>query len=272
MNKSGRMSRIALLGLVAMSAVWVGCSGGSKSSAPESAAVLLTTLNPGGKAVDPSTAGSITGKIMLDGTPPKPKVINMAAVQSCRKDHIGNPATTEDVVPGDGGTLQNVVVYLKGDFRAYAFDVPQTPATLDQGGCQFKPHVVALMVGQALDISSTDKVSHNVNAMAKVNANWNHTESANAQPYRQSFGRAEVAIPVKCNIHPWMKAYIAVLDSPYFSVTGPDGSFALKNIPPGTYTLTAWHEDYGTQEQNITIGPKESKSVNLSFKTAASSD
>lgn len=271
MNKKGRMGRIAaLLGIATLGGVWIGCGG--KSAAPESAATLQTTLNPGGKPVDAATAGSITGRIMLDGTPPEPKVINMAAVQTCKKQHLDNPATTQDVVPGDGGTLQNVVVYLKGDFSAYSFDVPQTPAALDQGGCEFQPHVLGLMVGQALDVSSTDKLSHNVNAMAKVNAPWNHTESPNAQPYRQAFGRAEVAIPVKCNIHPWMKAYIAVLDTPYFAVTGQDGAFALKNVPPGTYTLTAWHEAYGTQEQTITIGPHESKSVMLSFKTSASSD
>jgi plastocyanin len=260
-----------LLGAVGLAAFGAGC-GGSKSAAPESAPVLQTALNPSGKPVDSSTAGSISGMIMLDGAPPKPRVLNMAAVQTCKKQHADNPATTEDVVPGDSGTLQNVVVYLKGDFSSYRFDVPQTPATLDQGGCQFLPHVVALMVGQALDVSSTDKVSHNVNAMAKTNATWNHTESANAQPYRQSFARPEVAIPVKCNIHPWMKAYIAVLDSPYFAVTGHNGTFTLKDVPPGTYTLTAWHEAYGTQEQSITIGPHENKSVTLSFKTSASSD
>ena len=160
---------ITLFGALALGTICLGCGGG-KSAAPQSAAVLLTTLNPSGKPVDSATAGSITGMIMLEGTPPKPRVINMAAVQSCNKQHIGNPAKTEDVVPGDGGTLQNVVVYLKGDFSAYSFDVPQTPAALDQGGCQFRPHVVALMVGQPLDISSTDKTSHNVNAMAKINA------------------------------------------------------------------------------------------------------
>lgn len=258
-----------LLGIAAMAAFCAGC--GSSSSAPETAAPLLTTLNPNGKPVDTGVAGSVTGMILLNGTPPKPKVISMAAVQSCKKQHADNPATSEDVVPGDGGTLQNVVVYLKGDFTAYTFDVPQTPATLDQSGCQFQPHVVALMTGQALDVASSDKTSHNVNAMAKTNSPWNHTLPPNVQqPYRQSFAHPEVPIPVKCNIHPWMKAYIAVFDSPYFAVTGQDGSFTLKNVPPGTYTLTAWHETYGTQEQSITIGPHENKSVMLSFNAASS--
>ena len=209
---------------------------------------------------------------MLDGTPPARKVINMAGVPPCAKQHVGDPATTEDVVPGDNGTLQNVVVYLKGDFAAYAFAVPQDPATLDQMGCQFRPHVLALMTGQPLDVVSSDKVGHNVNAMAKVNRPWNHTLSPSMPAMHLSFSQPEVALPVKCNIHPWMKAYIAVLDSPYFAVTGKDGSFALKNVPPGNYTLSAWHEAYGTVEQAVAIGPHESKSVTLTLKTAAASD
>jgi plastocyanin len=259
-----------MLGIVALAAVCIGC--GDKSGAPaESAAPAPTTINPAGKPVDAATAGSISGMIMLDGAPPAPKTINMAGVPPCAKQHAAdNRATTEDIVPGDGGTLQNVVVYLKGDFGAYSFDVPQTPANLDQGGCQFHPHVVALMTGQPLDVVSSDPTGHNVNAMAKINAAWNHTLAPKAQaPYRQSFAYPEVAIPVKCNIHPWMKAYIAVLDSPYFAVTGKDGTFALRNVPPGTYTLTAWHESYGNTEQSITIAPHENKTVTLSFKSAA---
>ena len=269
----GKGARLAsLLGIVALAAVWVGC-GGKSGSPAESAAPLPTTINPSGKPVDAATAGSITGMIILDGAPPAPKTINMAGVPPCAKQHPSdNRATSEDVVPGDGGTLQNVVVYLKGDFGAYSFDVPQTPATLDQGGCQFHPHVVALMVDQPLDVISSDPTGHNVNAMAKINAAWNHTLAPKSQAYRQSFAHAEVAIPVKCNIHPWMKAYIAVLDSPYFAVTGKDGTFALRNVPPGAYTLTAWHEAYGSTEQNITVAPHETKTATLTFKAAAASD
>jgi plastocyanin len=267
-NRSPRLA--ALLGTVALAAVWIGC--GSKSGGSgESAAPPPTTINPGGKPVDAATAGSISGMIMLNGAPPAPRTINMSGVPPCAKQHASdNRATTEDVVPGDGGTLQNVVVYLKGDFGAYSFDVPQTPAVLDQGACQFHPHVLALMTGQPLDVVSSDPTGHNVNAMAKVNAAWNHTLAPRGQPYHQSFAHPEVAIPVKCNIHPWMKAYIAVLDSPYFAVTGKDGTFALRNVPPGTYTLTAWHEAYGSTEQSITVAPSESKTVTLSFKSAAS--
>jgi hypothetical protein len=267
-----KFARLAvLLGTIALAAVWIGC--GSKSGATnESAAPAPTTINPNGKPVDAATAGSITGMIMLDGAPPAPKTINMAGVPPCAKQHIGDKATTEDVMPGDGGTLQNVVVYLKGDFGAYSFDVPQTPAVLDQGACQFHPHVLALMTNQPLQVVSSDPTGHNVNVMAKINAAWNRTIAPRSQPFIQSFSHPEVPIPVKCNIHPWMKAYIAVLDSPYFAVTGKDGTFALQNVPPGTYTLTAWHESFGSTEQSITVGPHETKTVTLAFKSAAASD
>jgi plastocyanin len=267
-----RIARLAaLLGTLALAAVWIGC--GSKSGvSDEPAAPPITTVNPSGKPVDSATAGSIAGMILLDGAPPAPKTLNMKGAPPCAKQHEGDPAKAEDVVPGDGGTLQNVVVYLKGDFGAYSFAVPQTPAVLDQVGCQFRPHVLALMTGQPLDVSSADKVGHNVNAMAKTNAPWNHTLAPAGKSFRQSFAHPEVALPVKCNIHPWMKAYIAVLDSPYFAVTGKDGSFALRGVPPGTYTLTAWQESYGSTEQSIVVAPHESKTVNLTFKSAASSD
>lgn len=267
-----RAARLAaLLGIVALAAVWIGC--GAKSGASnDSAAPPPTTINSSGKPVDPATAGSIDGKIMLDGAPPAARFISMNAVPPCAKQHVGNKAATEDVVPGDGGTLQNVVVYLKGDFSAYSFDVPQTPAVLDQGACQFHPHVLALMIDQPLQVITSDPTGHNVNVMAKINAAWNRTMSPRSQPYQQSFAHPEIAIPVKCNIHPWMKAYIAVLDSPYFAVTGQDGSFALHNVPPGTYTLTAWHETYGSTEQSITVAPQQTQTVDLTFKSAAASD
>jgi hypothetical protein len=266
--RNAKIVRVAaLLGIVALATVWVGC-GGKSGASGEPAAPPLTTINPGGKPVDAATAGSIGGMIMLDGAPPAPKTLLMAAAPPCAKQHTDVKATTEDVVPGDGGTLQNVVVYLKGDFGAYSFDVPQTPAVLDQGGCQFHPHVVALMTNQPLQVISSDPTGHNVNVMAKINAAWNHTQAPRSQPYLQSFAHSEVAMPVKCNIHPWMKAYIAVLDTPYFAVTGKDGTFSLSNVPPGTYTLTAWHETFGSTQQSITIAPHENKTVMLSFKSA----
>jgi Carboxypeptidase regulatory-like domain len=221
-----------------------------------------------GKPVDATTAGSVTGTIKLDGAAPKMKVINMAAEPNCAKAHT-TPPMTQDVVVGSGGALQNVVVYLKGDFSQYSFDAATTPVQIDQKGCQYQPHVLALMTAQPLQVVNSDPTTHNIHPVPKNNREWNESQPPGAAPINQSFAREEVAIPVKCNVHPWMKAYIAVFGSPYFQVTGDDGAFTLKNVPPGTYTVSAWHELYGSSEQSVTIGPKESKAVNITFKASA---
>jgi hypothetical protein len=225
----------------------------------------------GGKAVDEATAGTVTGTIKLDGTAPKMKMINMAAEPSCQKQHT-EPAMTEDVLTGDGGTLQNVVVYLKGDFSQYSFPPATTPTTIDQKGCQYHPHVLALMTNAPLQVINSDPTTHNIHPVPKNNREWNESQPPGAAPITQMFAREEVSVPVKCNVHPWMKAYIGVLSTPYFQVTGKDGSFEIKNVPPGTYTVSAWHELYGSNDQSVTVGPKESKSVNFTFKASAGSD
>lgn len=245
--------------------ITVGC--GNKQGTSE-------TPNPAGNAnskpVDAATAGSISGTVQLDGTPPRMKIINMAAEPACAKQH-STPAMTQEVLTGKDGALENVVVYLKGNFDQFAFDHPSAPATITQKGCMYDPHVLALETGQALQVVNADPVTHNIHPVPKDNREWNESQPPGSAPIDQSFPHEEIAIPVKCNIHPWMKAYIAVFSHPYFQVTGNDGSFDLKNVPPGTYTLIAWHELYGTQEQSVTIGPKESKTLHITFnaKTAA---
>jgi plastocyanin len=243
--------------------VLVSC-GSNQPSSPAPAASA-----PAGKQVDPATAGSVSGVVKFDGTLPKMRVINMAAEPACAKEHAAHPAMTEDAVAGENGTLQNVVVYLKGDFSQYAFPAPTMQAEIDQKGCEYHPHVLALRTGQEFKVVNSDPVTHNIHPLPKDNREWNQSQPPGAAPIEQSFAHPEVAIPVKCNIHPWMKAYIAVFANPYYQVTGKDGSFDIKNIPPGTYTLTAWHELYGTSEQTVTIGPKESKTVTITFKAAS---
>jgi hypothetical protein len=251
----------------ALAVAMISCGGGNKESAPETPAAG-TPAAGGGKTVDASMAGTVKGMIKLDGTAPKMKTINMAAEPTCAKQH-STPAMTEDVVPGDGGTLQNVVVYLKGDFSQYTFEVPKSPVTIDQKGCQYTPHVIAMMTNQPLNVVNSDMTTHNIHPVPKDNREWNESQPPGAAPIMQSFAREEVAIPVKCNVHPWMKSYMAVLAHPYFQVTGKDGSFEIKNVPPGTYMLTAWHETYGTTDMSVTVGPKEEKSVNLTLKATS---
>jgi plastocyanin len=266
------MSKSSLLyfaAAITLAVAMISCGG--KGNQPSETAA--PAANPAGKPVDTATAGTVTGSIKLDGTAPKPRNINMAAEPNCAKAHVGSPATTEDVVPGDGGTLQNVVVYLKGDFSQYSFSPESTPVMIDQKGCQYHPHVLALQTGEPLSVVNSDPTTHNIHPVPKDNREWNESQPPGAQPIMQTFARPEVSIPVKCNVHPWMKAYIAVFNNPYYQVTGKDGSFTIKNVPPGTYTVTAWHESLGSQDQMVTVGPSESKSVTITFKaSSAASD
>ena len=246
-----------------------GCGGSKKEESAEAPAPAASA--PAGKTVDAATAGEVTGVVKLDGTPPKMKNISIAAEPACAKERT-TPLTSEEVVTGDGGTLANVVVYIKSGLEGYSFPVPSEPVKFEQKGCQYHPHVVGLQVGQNVQVTNDDQTTHNIHPIPMDNREWNESQPPGAAPIEKSFAREEIAIPVKCNVHPWMKAYMAVLPNPYFQVTDKDGKFDLKNLPPGTYTIVAWHELYKTDPQTITIGPKESKSVNFTFKATASGD
>ena len=221
-----------------------------------------------GVPVDAATAGSVTGNVQLNGMPPKMKPINMAAEPSCAKQHP-TPPTSQEVVVGKEGALENVVVYLKGDFSKYKFDTPSAPVSITQKGCMYDPHIIALQTNQPFQVVNADSVTHNIHPLPKDNREWNESQPPGAAPIDRMFSHEEIGFPVKCNIHPWMKAYVSVFDNPYFAVTGPDGSFDLKNVPPGSYTLVAWHELYGTSEQPVTIAPKESKTLKVVFQASA---
>ncbi|HEV3219385.1 MAG TPA: carboxypeptidase regulatory-like domain-containing protein [Candidatus Acidoferrales bacterium] len=226
----------------------------------------------GGQAVDASTAGTVTGTIKLDGAAPVMKTINMSAEAYCVSQHASSPAKDESVVTGPGGTLANSVVYIQDDMSKYSFTAPADPAKIDQKGCQYHPHVVGMMAGQTLQVTNSDNTTHNIHPVPKDNREWNQSQPPSAAPLMEVFARPENAIPVKCNVHPWMKSYIFVFKNPYFSVTGPDGKFSIGNLPPGTYTVVAWQEQYGTVTAQLTIGAKESKSVDLTFSAASSGD
>ncbi len=225
-----------------------------------------TAAQPTATPVDQASAGSVSGSVKIEGTPPAPKKINMAAEPSCAAQH-STPATDQEVVV-NGGALENVVVYVKEGVGNRSFAAPKTPVTIDQKGCMYSPHVVALHAGQPLNVINSDKATHNIHPVPKNNREWNKSQPPGAPAIEEVFGREEVAVPVKCNVHPWMKSYIAVFKHPYFQVTGSNGSFDLKNLPPGTYTIEAWHEKYGTSDQTVTIGPKESKTITFTFKAS----
>ena len=219
--------------------------------------------------VDSSTAGSITGTVKFEGMPPVFRPIDMTAEAACVQ---ANPksVTPPVVVLGEHGALANVVVYVKSGLGNYRFDTPKDPAVLDQVGCMYVPRVLAMMVNQPFEVKNTDPTTHNVHPTPRDNRPWNRSLEAGEAPYITTFSQPELAIPVACNIHPWMRAYLFVFAHPYFDVTAKTGTFELKNLPPGTYTIEAWHERFGTQDVSVNIGPKESKSVSFTFKPADS--
>jgi plastocyanin len=207
---------------------------------------------------------SLTGVVKFEGTVPKPSRIDMSADSNCVKAHP-TPATTEDIVVGANGGLANVVIYVSDGLAGRTFQPPSQPAVIEQKGCQYKPHVLAMQANQKLDVVNNDETTHNIHPTPNNNREWNMTQP-HGVPLEQTFAREEIAIPVKCNIHPWMRGFIAVFKHPYFAVTDKNGSFDIKDLPPGSYTITAWQEKLGTLTQKITIGAGESKTLDFVFK------
>jgi len=213
-------------------------------------------------ATPPAGSGSITGKVTYTGTPPKMKPIDMSKEPSCAKQHA-TPVLTENVATGAGSALQWVVVYISaGDQGSTA---PSQPVRYDQKGCQYLPHVLPMQVAQGLQIYNDDQTSHNIHPLSKINPEWNKSQPPGSPPIDTKYDKPEF-VPVKCNIHPWMHGYFVVLNTSHYAVSGEDGSFDIKGLPPGKYTVTAWQEQYPSQSQEVTIGGTEAKTVNFVFK------
>jgi carboxypeptidase family protein len=215
---------------------------------------------------DEATGATLTGRVAFTGAAPIPRTIDMSANPQCERTHKGRTLSTDDVVVNPNGTLRNVFVWIKGGVPDQNWAVPAAPAAIDQQSCMYRPHVLGAMVRQNIQISNTDPVNHNIHPIPQINQEWNDTQSPGEAPKLYSFSKQEIMIPVKCNVHPWMRAYIGVVAHPFFAVTGDDGSFTIKGLPPGTYTIQTWHEKFGTRELQVTVGSKESKTVDFSYK------
>ena len=226
-------------------------------------AAVLAVLAASTIAFAGPSGGSISGKVTYEGTPARQKPIDMSKEPGCAAQHA-TPITTETVVVGPGNALVNVVVYIS----AGAPDESTPPAqavTIVQKGCQYLPHVVPMVVNQELMVVNDDANSHNIHPLAKINNEWNKSQPPGTPPFSEKFGKPEF-IPVKCNIHPWMHSSFAVLKNSHYAVSGGDGGFTLPNLPPGKYTVTAWHESYGDQTQDVTISGNETKTISFVFK------
>jgi hypothetical protein len=218
----------------------------------------------GGGATAAQGGATITGKIKFAGKAPANPVIDMSEEPKCKAKY-SSPPREETVVVNPNGTLANVFVYVKAGLPAgYKAPAPAGPVTLDQDGCRYHPHVFGIMVGQTLEIKNSDGILHNIKAKGAKNRPFNISQPTSMTSSR-TFTAPEVMVPLECNVHGWMHAWLGVLPHPFFAVSGGDGSFAIKGLPPGTYTLEAWHEKYGTQTATVTVTGSETKTVDFSY-------
>ena len=235
------------------------CGGGSEAPASSAPAAAPPA------AIDPATAGNITGAIILEGTPPEAERIRMNSDPKCANE-AGDDTQTEYYVVGESGGLANVFVYVKEGLEGRSFPPATGTVTLDQDGCRYRPHVFGVQVGQTLQIVNNDATLHNIHATPAANEEFNMGQPIEGMSFDRTFSTAEVMVPFQCDVHGWMNAYVGVLDHPFFGVTSVDGAFDLSGLPPGDYVVEAWHEELGTQTQNVTVG--EGGTAELSFTFA----
>ncbi len=198
-----------------------------------------------------ATAGDVAGKVSFDGAAPKANRLNMNADPVCMKAHK-NPVFSEEVVVNKNGTLKNVLVYVKEGLGSKKFDAPSTKVEFDQIGCQYTPHVLGIQAGQDLVVKNSDPTLHNVHSLSKDNPSFNVAQPKKGMILTKKFDKTE-SFKVKCEVHTWMNAWITVFNHPFYAVTGDDGSFSLKKLPAGDYTIEVWHEKYGSQTMKVKV-------------------
>lgn len=210
-------------------------------------------------------ASSVTGTITFTGTPPKLSPLAMEADPACAKKHP-TPAANEMLVLGSGNTMGNIIVWVsKGLPSGKTYTAPKTPVVLDQNGCQYKPHAMGIMVGQPYRILNSDGILHNIHSLPKVNPSFNKPMPATLKEATTTFEKPEPIFQIKCDVHPWMAAYVGVFTHPFYAVTGTDGKYTISGLDPGTYEISAWHEKLGTQTATVTVGASGAKTQDFKF-------
>jgi hypothetical protein len=249
-----RIASVSVFALLHMAVT--ACGGAADDTGPRDAATAAAPV----EIADP---GVIVGNVAFTGTPPAPEPIDMRSEPACLEKHADAPRRYV-VQVNENGTLRDVFVYVREGLDM-TFPTPAEARELDQEGCIYRPHIVGLQTGQTLSIHNSDPVLHNVNTRPSINRGFNISQPREGMTSQRSFSSPEIMIPVRCDVHGWMHAYIAVLDHPYFAVTGEDGSFRIENLPPGDYVIETWHEQYGTQTSNVSVPPNGTAEVSFTY-------
>ncbi len=231
------------------------CGGGGGDAVP------AATAPP---AFDPATAGNLSGMVMFEGELPEAEELRMNSDPNCAELATN---TLSNTFVGSDGHLGNVFVYVKEGLEGQRFPAPSESVAINQQGCRYTPHVMGIQVGQTLQITNSDPTLHNIHATPTANAEFNMGQPIQGMQFERTFENAEVMVPFKCDVHGWMNAYIGVLDHPYFAVTGVEGMFDISTLPPGDYVIEAWHEQLGTQTQNVTVATGQTAEVSFTFSS-----
>ena len=247
----------SILSILAVAAA-AACGGGGES---EPAAVA----EPAAPVFDPSTAGNVSGMVMVDGELPAAEELMMNSDPNCVTAATNTMSST---YVGSDGHLGNVFVYVREGLGDMTFPTPSEVVTLNQEGCRYIPHVMGIQVDQTLNIVNSDPTLHNIHATPAANQEFNMGQPIQGMQFERTFDTPEVMVPMRCDVHGWMNSYIGVLEHPFFAVTGEDGMFDISTLPPGDYVLEAWHEALGTQTQNVTVTTGGTAEVSFTFSVS----
>ena len=220
---------------------------------------------PAPSGLDRATAAVVTGRVTFTGPAPERETLRIDADRNCVTLNGASEMPGESILLGKDNALQNVFVYVKDGLGRRSFPVPSTPVVIEQQKCRYTPRVIGIRVGQPLEIRNGDPLLHNVRSDSEINQPFNQGQPVQGMTFSHTFTTREVMMPITCDVHRWMNAYVGALEHPYFAVTAEAGTFQLPDLPPGTYTLEAWHERLGVQTQQVTVGPKETKDVVFTF-------